>query len=69
MKAKFIITACATALMAGTVGAKDIEMQAIFPQTLPLLQTGLGYLGQGRYAHRRGHSFRRQEPRRDCRDG
>ena len=37
MKAKFIITACATALMAGTVGAKDIEMQAIFPQTLPLL--------------------------------
>ena len=37
MKAKFIITVCATALMAGTVGAKDIEMQAIFPQTLPLL--------------------------------
>ncbi|MEZ5714599.1 MAG: TRAP transporter substrate-binding protein [Paracoccaceae bacterium] len=37
MKTKFVLTACAAALLAGTAGAKDIEMQAIFPQSLPLL--------------------------------
>jgi len=37
MNPKFILTACAAALMATSVSAKDIEMQAVFPETLPLL--------------------------------
>ncbi|GGA25896.1 TRAP transporter substrate-binding protein [Neptunicoccus cionae] len=37
MKRNFTMVACATALLAGTAGAKDIEMQSIFPQSLPLL--------------------------------
>jgi TRAP-type mannitol/chloroaromatic compound transport system substrate-binding protein len=37
MKTKFVITTCAAALLASTATARDIEMQAIFPQTLPLL--------------------------------
>jgi len=37
MKTKFVITACAAALLGTTATARDIEMQAIFPQTLPLL--------------------------------
>lgn len=40
MKTRIILTACATALMASTAmtaSAKDIEMQTIFPQSLPLL--------------------------------
>ncbi|WP_069300484.1 TRAP transporter substrate-binding protein [Neptunicoccus sediminis] len=37
MKRNFTLAACAAALLAGTAGAKDIEMQSIFPQSLPLL--------------------------------
>lgn len=37
MKTGIVITTCATALLATTATARDIEMQAIFPQTLPLL--------------------------------
>ncbi len=37
MKTKFTITACAAAIVATGAVARDIEMQAIFPETLPLL--------------------------------
>lgn len=37
MKTKFVIAACAAMLMANGAVAKEIEMQAIFPQSLPLL--------------------------------
>ncbi len=37
MKTKFAIGACVAALSATAAIAKDIEMQAIFPQSLPLL--------------------------------
>lgn len=37
MNTKLVFTTCAAALLAGTAMAKDIEMQSIFPQTLPLL--------------------------------
>jgi len=37
MKTKFLIAACAAAMVSTAASAKDIEMQAIFPQTLPLL--------------------------------
>jgi len=37
MKTKLVMTVCATAFLAGTASAENVEMQAIFPQTLPLL--------------------------------
>jgi len=37
MKTRLIVTACAVAMMATGAAAKDIEMQAIFPKSLPLL--------------------------------
>lgn len=37
MNTKLVFTTCAAALLADTAMAKDIEMQSIFPQTLPLL--------------------------------